>query len=79
VQGAFGVAMVSAPFVTHSFAMGQRMLRLKVAAPAATAAVGVYTAAVEAPPNSAVAPASYYMLFPVQNGIPGRACWSRIQ
>lgn len=73
------MAMLSAPFVTHSYAMGQRMLKLKVTAPVAAAAAGVYTAAITAPPNSIVAPPSYYMLFPVQNGIPGKAFWSRIR
>ncbi|KAG0608726.1 hypothetical protein M758_8G127600 [Ceratodon purpureus] len=79
MQGTFEVAMLSAPFVTHSNAMGQRMLKLRVTAPVAASAAGVYTAAVTAPPHSMVAPPSYYMLFPLQNGIPGKAFWSRIR
>lgn len=70
--------MLNAPFVTHSYAMGQRMLKLNVTAPVAGAGLRVYTAVVTAPPNSVLAPPSYYMFFPVQNGIPGKAFWARI-
>jgi hypothetical protein len=31
-----------------------------------------------APPHSAVAPAGFYMLFPVQNNIPGSASWVQL-
>ncbi|XP_024365322.1 aldehyde oxidase GLOX [Physcomitrium patens] len=78
LQGAFEVNMLSAPFATHSYSMGQRMLKLKV-----TEAVlddgGIYSITVTAPPNANVAPPSYYMLFPVQDGVPGRAIWVRMR
>lgn len=77
-QGTFEVNMLSAPFVTHTFAMGQRMLKLKVTTPVATGG-GYYTVTVTAPPNDVVAPQSYYMLFPVQNGIPGTSVWAQIK
>ena len=66
----------SAPFVTHSFAQGQRQLKLQ------TLLFGggrrTKTVLVTAPPNSFVAPSQYYMLFIVVNGIPGKAHWVRI-
>lgn len=80
------VNLLSAPFTTHSFSMGQRLVRLAVteAAPAAAAdgdaggAGHVYTITATAPPNGNVAPPSYYMLFVVSGGIPSVATWVRL-
>ncbi|XP_024369762.1 aldehyde oxidase GLOX [Physcomitrium patens] len=69
--------MVSAPFVTHSYAQGQRLLQLEVSAPAAAGA-GAYDVASKAPPNAAVAPGGYYMLFPVADGNVGYASWVKM-
>ncbi|KAG0504603.1 hypothetical protein KC19_8G131600 [Ceratodon purpureus] len=77
-QGALEVNLLSAPFVTHSYAMGQRTLKLQATKPAAGTG-GVYSVTVTAPPNNRVAPASYYMLFVVQGGIPGKAVWVRLR
>ncbi|KAL9235599.1 hypothetical protein vseg_010345 [Gypsophila vaccaria] len=63
------------PFTTHSSSMNQRLLRLK-----STNVEGVdmwVTATVEAPPTANVAPAGYYMLFVVNDGIPSVAQWVR--
>lgn len=76
-QGAFEVNMESAPFVTHSYAQGQRLLKLKVSLPVA-AAGGAFAVDVTAPPTAELAPPGYYMLFPVQDRIPGRAVWVQI-
>lgn len=78
VRGTLEVNLVSAPFVTHSYAMGQRMLKLKTTKPVA-GNDGVYSVTVTAPPNNMVAPASYYMLFVVQDGVPGTASWVRMR
>ncbi|XP_024366413.1 aldehyde oxidase GLOX [Physcomitrium patens] len=69
--------MASAPLVTHSFAQGQRLLQLQVGAPIA-AGGGKFRVDSKAPPTSAVAPAGYYMLFPLVDGIVGSASWVRI-
>lgn len=70
--------LLSAPFTTHSFAQGQRMLRLKLAA-AVRVGTNTYSVAVTAPPNGNIAPSSYYMLFPLTQGIPGIAAWIQIR
>jgi hypothetical protein len=69
--------MASAPFVTHSFAQGQRLLQLPVGAPVAAGA-GKYTVTSTAPPSSTIAPAGYYMVFAVANGAPSYASWVKI-
>ncbi|XP_024393312.1 aldehyde oxidase GLOX [Physcomitrium patens] len=69
--------LLSAPFVTHSYAQGQRLLQLEASAPAA-AGGGAYTVDSKAPPSAAVAPGGYYMLFPVADGNVGYASWVKI-
>ncbi|KAG0590752.1 hypothetical protein KC19_1G123900 [Ceratodon purpureus] len=77
--GDFEVNIESSPFVTHSYAMGQRLVRLKVTTPVAAANVeGTYTVQVTAPPYAELAPPGYYMLWPVQDWIPGTAVWVKI-
>jgi hypothetical protein len=68
----------SGPFVTHSFAQGQRQLKLQTLLFGGGRRTNVWTVLVTAPPNSFVAPSQYYMLFIVVNGIPGKAHWVRI-
>ncbi|CAK9226571.1 unnamed protein product [Sphagnum troendelagicum] len=69
--------LLSAPYSTHSFAQGQRLLQLETAAPAAVGG-GTYTVATTAPPSSVIAPSAYYMLFAVSNGIPSQAQWVHV-
>lgn len=69
--------LISAPFVTHSYAMGQRLLQLAVTKPADNGAGG-YNVDSAAPPSQQVAPAGYYMLFPVADGVVGYAWWVKI-
>ncbi|XP_024400855.1 aldehyde oxidase GLOX [Physcomitrium patens] len=69
--------LISAPFVTHSYAMGQRLLQLAVTAPADDGAGG-YNVYSTSPPSQQVAPAGYYMLFPVADGVVGYAWWVKI-
>ena len=56
---------------------GQRLLQLAVTAPADNGA-GDYNVFSTAPPSQQVAPAGYYMLFPVADGIVGYASWVKI-
>ncbi|GLJ06131.1 hypothetical protein SUGI_0032240 [Cryptomeria japonica] len=63
----------SISFTTHSFSMNQRLLIL--AANSSKSMGGKYFTEVTAPPNSVTAPAGYYMLFVVNNGIPSVAKW----
>ena len=76
LQGALEMNLENAPFVTHSYAQGQRMLKLKITAP--VAAGDAFTVDVTAPPTPELAPPGYYMLFPVQANIPGTAVWVQI-
>jgi hypothetical protein len=69
--------LLSAPFTTHSFSMGQRMLKLNLAA-AVRVGANTYSVAVTAPPNGNIAPPAYYMLFPLTQGIPGKAAWIKV-
>lgn len=73
------VNLVSAPFATHSFAQGQRLLKLGVAA-AHLNGVGFlyYTSVAIAPPSPLVAPPSFYMLFLVNQGVASPATWVQL-
>ncbi|XP_022743710.1 aldehyde oxidase GLOX-like [Durio zibethinus] len=73
VVGIVEVNFGSAPFATHSFSQGQRLVKLTV-----TPSVpenGRYRIKCTAPPNGAVAPPGYYMAFTVNQGVPSVARW----
>lgn len=81
VTGIVEVNLISAPFATHSFAQGQRLLKLAVGTPQAGGVPGdmsTYTSLATAPPSSLVAPPSFYMLFLVNQGIPSVAAWVQL-
>ncbi|KAG6408862.1 hypothetical protein SASPL_131887 [Salvia splendens] len=72
----------ASPFNTHSLSMDQRLLVLraeKVTVETAKGAVGkrLLSAVVEAPPSAMVAPAGYYMISVIYNGIPSESQWVR--
>ncbi|CAM6036649.1 unnamed protein product [Sphagnum compactum] len=69
--------LLSAPYSTHSFSQGQRLLQLETSIPASVGG-DLYTVTATAPPSSVIAPSSYYMLFAVSNGIPSTASWVHI-
>lgn len=71
--GGVEVNMLSAPFVTHSFAQGQRLMKLKTAAPVKAGAN--WSVGVTAVPGNTIAPPAWYMFFVVQNGVPSKAVW----
>ncbi|KAG0627529.1 hypothetical protein M758_2G208700 [Ceratodon purpureus] len=77
LNGNIALNMASAPFVTHSYAMGQRLLALAVGKPVAAGA-GKYTVDATAPPSSTIAPGGYYMIFAVANGSPSYASWVKL-
>jgi hypothetical protein len=74
-EGEFEVTVVSAPFTTHSYSQGQRMLRLGTTAPVQTVVGEGFSVVAFAPGNAVLAPQGYYMLFAVQGGIPSRGLW----
>lgn len=75
--GAFQLRLANAPWTTHSFSQGQRQLALAIGVVSITG-INEYTIASTAPPHTSVAPAGYYMLFPVQNDVPGAASWIQL-
>ncbi|XP_030480745.1 aldehyde oxidase GLOX [Cannabis sativa] len=72
--GIVEVNLGSAPFATHSFSQGQRLVKLAVN-PAVPVEDGRYKIICTAPPNSMVAPPGYYMAFAVNQGVPSVARW----
>ncbi|CAM6038445.1 unnamed protein product [Sphagnum compactum] len=69
--------LLSAPFVTHSFAQGQRLLSLATTAYVPTSS-NEYAISGTAPPSPQLAPPSYYMLYAVNQAIPGTAVWVQV-
>ncbi|KAJ7536176.1 hypothetical protein O6H91_12G058900 [Diphasiastrum complanatum] len=70
--------LISAPFTTHSYAQGQRLLQLSVLNPVPLGD-NSYSITGSAPPNGNVAPAGYYMLFAVNQGVPSIAVWVQVR
>ncbi|XP_015897003.3 aldehyde oxidase GLOX [Ziziphus jujuba] len=74
VVGMVEVNLGSAPFSTHSFSQGQRLVKLAVT-PTSPEESGRYKISCTAPPNGKVAPPGYYMAFAVNQGVPSVARW----
>ncbi|KAI9152903.1 hypothetical protein LWI28_002740 [Acer negundo] len=74
VVGILEVNLGNAPFATHSFSQGQRLVKLTVT-PSVPDSAGRYRVGCTAPPNAAVAPPGYYMAFVVNQGVPSVARW----
>lgn len=72
------VTLLFPSFTTHSLAMNQRHLVLRVANTTAVSST-THRVSVVAPPSSAVAPPGYYMMFVVHGGVPSRGKWIKIQ
>ncbi|PIN11670.1 Galactose oxidase [Handroanthus impetiginosus] len=77
VVGIIEVNFASAPFATHSFSQGQRLVKLSVEAPAVDSG-GRYRIRCTSPPNGMVAPPGYYMVFAVNQGVPSVAKWIQL-
>ncbi|XP_024385114.1 aldehyde oxidase GLOX [Physcomitrium patens] len=71
------LTMVNSPFVTHSYAQGQRLLKLAASVPVIVGG-GKYTVDSTGPPDATIAPGGYYMLFAIVNGVPSWANWAKI-
>ncbi|MCO5585561.1 hypothetical protein L7F22_039495 [Adiantum nelumboides] len=78
VTGIVEVNLVSAPFSTHSFSQGQRLLKLAVESAQPQPQSLAYSSVATAPPSALVAPPSFYMLFLVNQGIPSVATWIQV-
>jgi hypothetical protein len=75
--GALDLKLNNAPYSTHSFSQGQRQLVLANSG-SVDNGDGTYTISGTAPPSAVIAPASYYMLFVVNDGIPSTANWVQV-
>nr|AFK44665.1 unknown [Medicago truncatula] len=74
VVGIIEVNLGSAPFATHSFFQGQRLIKLGVAF-AMVDGDQRWRIRCTAPPSGMVASPGYYMLFAVNQGVPSVARW----
>ncbi|KAM1994725.1 hypothetical protein ACFX16_010885 [Malus domestica] len=70
--------LVAPSFTTHSFAMNQRMVVLKLIGVTHVAA-GTYRVSLVGPSTAEIAPPGYYLLFVVHADIPSSAAWVRVQ
>nr|GLL36951.1 aldehyde oxidase GLOX-like [Ipomoea trifida] len=77
VVGIVEVNFASAPFATHSFSQGQRLVKAAVSS-AIPKGAGKYKICCTAPPNGNVAPPGYYMVFAVNQGVPSVARWVQV-
>eukprot|EP00249_Psilotum_nudum_P036821 c8823_g1_i1 orf=423-2060(-) len=77
VTGNLVITLISAPFTTHSYSQGLRLLVLPVVSQTTTG-TNSYSITVTSPPSGTVAPPSYYMLFVVNQGIPSTAAWVHV-
>ncbi|GFY82254.1 glyoxal oxidase-related protein [Actinidia rufa] len=77
VVGIVEVNLASAPFATHSFSHGQRLVKLAVTG-AVPDGSGRYKIGCTAPPNGSVAPPGWYMVFAVNQGVPSVARWVQL-
>lgn len=77
VVGIIEVNLGSAPFATHSFSQGQRLVKLVVSS-AVPDGDGRWRIGCTAPPSGMVAPPGYYMAFAVNQGVPSVARWVHV-
>lgn len=77
VVGMIEINLGNAPFATHSFSQGQRLVKLNVR-PSVPNDNGGYKVSCVAPPNGMVAPPGYYMMFAVNQGVPSVAQWVQL-
>ncbi|KAL9685486.1 hypothetical protein QQ045_022936 [Rhodiola kirilowii] len=72
------VMLIAPSFSTHSFAMNQRMIVLKLQGVYNTG-YNIYNVSLIGPSTAEVAPPGYYMLFVVHAGIPSSGLWVKIE
>ncbi|CAI8600939.1 unnamed protein product [Vicia faba] len=78
VVGVIEVNLGSAPFATHSFSQGQRLVKLGVNSAVPDGGDGRWRIRCTAPPSGMVAPPGYYMVFAVNQGVPSVARWIHV-
>ena len=79
IVGIIEVNIASAPFSTHSFSQGQRLIKLKVSFSIHDGlSASAYTIIAVALPSAIVAPPSYYMVFTMNQGLPSIAAWIQL-
>ncbi|XP_024385531.1 aldehyde oxidase GLOX isoform X3 [Physcomitrium patens] len=69
------INLVSAPFSTHSYQQGQRVVSLAVSSSVQIALATLYQITAVAPWGPTLAPPGYYMLFAVNEAVPSTAVW----
>ncbi|XP_050383294.1 aldehyde oxidase GLOX [Argentina anserina] len=72
------VTMVAPSFTTHSFAMNQRIVVMKLGQ-VRHLTLDTYEVAVMGPSAAEIAPPGYYLLFVVHANIPSSAMWVKLQ
>ncbi|KAL6146716.1 hypothetical protein ACLB2K_057394 [Fragaria x ananassa] len=72
------VTLVAPSFTTHSFAMNQRMVVMKLGK-VRELSLDTYEVAVMGPSAEEIAPPGYYLLFVVHADIPSSAMWVKLQ
>ncbi|CAM8925864.1 unnamed protein product [Rhodiola kirilowii] len=78
VQGnGIKVTLVRPPFTTHGYSMDQRMVSLALGR-VTELNNEIYEVEAYGPPNAAVAPPGYYLVFVVNRGVPSKGIWVRI-
>lgn len=75
-QGAVECNMQSAPWSTHSYSQGQRLIKLVTTTPVRVG--NSWSVKCTAPPSANVAPQQFYMLVIVQNNVPSKALWVKM-
>ncbi|XP_010504696.1 PREDICTED: aldehyde oxidase GLOX-like [Camelina sativa] len=73
------VRIVAPSFTTHSFAMNQRMVILKLLSVTRDQLTNSYRVSALGPSTAEIAPPGYYMMFLVHAGIPSSAAWVQIE
>ncbi|KAJ4841107.1 hypothetical protein Tsubulata_003738 [Turnera subulata] len=76
---AVSVRIIAPSFTTHSFAMNQRMVVLRMTGGITHDVNQMYTLSAIGPSTAEIAPPGYYMLFVVHKGIPSPGVWVNIQ
>lgn len=78
-ESVMSVRIVAPPFTTHSFAMNQRMVVLRMIGTTHDDVLDSYDLSVVGPSTAEIAPPGYYLLFVVHSGIPSSGVWVKIQ
>ncbi|KMT13465.1 hypothetical protein BVRB_4g082440 [Beta vulgaris subsp. vulgaris] len=72
------VNLVAPSFTTHSLAMNQRMVVLRISK-ISQLSLGMFNVGLMGPTTTNIAPPGYYLLFVVHAGIPSSGLWVKIQ